>query len=392
MFVKLGGPSAATGGSSPVKLATAPNTDGSVQVGVFEELAGGTGSQWRAGVWVSAFVAANTLGKDLTDFTFRASSGGYIDGASASGLMAGGFLATMTGATIDPTATMTGIINPDGTIGPVAGIPEKFKAAIDKGKKRLGYPIGMRWARSEATGELVDLVQLAKDAAPRRSRSRTSTTRTSCSPASSCPSRCPSPRPRWRSTTTTNKALDAKYKRVAEAARRASGRRCSSSSRPADCRAGSIARWRATRRRSPRPPRSCTGRACVAAAYSQHARGVGVRRERDRHYDILQKVQAGDIPAAIAALDEARQARRRPRSTLFKKIGAMRPATMGGHMLMMARVPGRAARLGLQGVRRRRASGPPSATSSARRQAPRGAAVAEGRRRDRRRRRARRSC
>src|SRR5439155_87067 len=85
---------------------------------------GSTGPQWRAGVWVSAFVAATTLGKDLTDFTFSASTTGYIDGASASGLMAGGFLAAMTGTTVDPSVTMTGIINPDGTIGPVGGIPE----------------------------------------------------------------------------------------------------------------------------------------------------------------------------------------------------------------------------------------------------------------------------
>ena len=57
MFVKLGA-GTASGGSTPVKLSTAPNADGSVQVGVYEELAGGTGAQWRAGVWVSAFVAA----------------------------------------------------------------------------------------------------------------------------------------------------------------------------------------------------------------------------------------------------------------------------------------------------------------------------------------------
>jgi len=48
--------------------------------------------------------------------------------------MAGGFLAAMTGAEIDPKAAMTGIINPDGTIGPVGGIPEKFLGSIDKGK------------------------------------------------------------------------------------------------------------------------------------------------------------------------------------------------------------------------------------------------------------------
>src|SRR5689334_17630456 len=83
MWVKLG--PTVSGGSTPVKLNTSPNSDHTVEVGVFEEMAGGTGSQWRAGVWVSAFVAANTLGKDLTDFQFSAASGGYIDGASASG-------------------------------------------------------------------------------------------------------------------------------------------------------------------------------------------------------------------------------------------------------------------------------------------------------------------
>src|SRR5262245_57706220 len=119
MFVKLGGSSAASGGFTPVLLKTAPNPDASVTVGSYAELSAGTGSQWRAGVWVSAFVAATALGKDLTDFTFTASSGGFIDGASASGLMAGGFLAAMTGVAVDPSVTMPGIINPDGTIGPV---------------------------------------------------------------------------------------------------------------------------------------------------------------------------------------------------------------------------------------------------------------------------------
>ena len=75
MFVKLGGNAGPTGGFTPVKLATSPNADGSVQVGIYEEMSGGTGPQWRAGVWVSAFVAATALGKDLTDFTFTASSG-----------------------------------------------------------------------------------------------------------------------------------------------------------------------------------------------------------------------------------------------------------------------------------------------------------------------------
>jgi uncharacterized protein len=48
-----------------------------------------------------------------------------ISGGAALDRETGSFLAAMTGTPIDPTVTMTGIINPDGTIGPVGGIPEK---------------------------------------------------------------------------------------------------------------------------------------------------------------------------------------------------------------------------------------------------------------------------
>jgi hypothetical protein len=162
MFVITGGPTV-TGGSSPVKLTTAPNPDGDVRVGIYEQFAGGAGPQWRAGVWISSFVAATTLGKDLTDFKFAADAGGTIDGASASGLMTAGMLASLLGTTVDPKATMTGIINPDGSIGPVGGIPHKFLGSIEKGKQRLGYPIGQRYDEDLNTHQQVDLVQLAKD-------------------------------------------------------------------------------------------------------------------------------------------------------------------------------------------------------------------------------------
>jgi uncharacterized protein len=162
MWVKMGPP--ASGGSSPVKLTTAPNPEGTVRVGMYEEFSGGLGPQWRAGVWLSAFLSSTTLGKDLTDFKFTAEAGGNVDGASASGLMTAGYLAALTGTAIDAEATMTGIINPDGTIGPVGGIPQKFAGSIALGKKRLGYPIGMRYSVDVNTGEAVDLQKLAKDA------------------------------------------------------------------------------------------------------------------------------------------------------------------------------------------------------------------------------------
>lgn len=151
------------GGMTAAALETGPGSEGEVRVGIYEDVAGGAGGQWRSGVWLSSFIATTVLNKDLTDFTFSASSKGHIDGASASGLMTAGFLASMVGAAIDPSATMTGVINPDGTIGPVGGIPQKFTGAITKGKRRLGYPIGMRYAYDPDSDERVDVVALARE-------------------------------------------------------------------------------------------------------------------------------------------------------------------------------------------------------------------------------------
>ena len=333
MFVKLGGKGPATGGSSPVKLSTAPNADGSVQVGIFEELSGGTGTQWRAGVWISAFVAASTLGKDLTDFTFSASSGGYIDGASASGLMAGGFLATMTGARIDATATMTGTINPDGTIGPVAGIPEKFKGSIEKGKKRLGYPIGLRMSRSAATGELVDLVQLAKDGGAEAVEISNVYDAYQLLTGRRLPQPVPVTEQEMALDDSTAKALDAKYrdwqKRLAD-------------------------EWSTLLQlqQSGNLPRMLTAMAyhaqsrgedaeqlhkkgALAAAYATMLEAWVFAASATDTFDVLQKVQQGDVPAAVAALDKLDQLDGATLE-LFRKLGAMRPSTMGGHMLMMS--------------------------------------------------------
>jgi len=150
------------GSIGKVTLTAGPNPDGQVRVGIFENVAGGLGPSWRTGVWMASLVAADVLGKDLTDLTFTAAANGKVDGASASGLMAAGFVAALLGKPIAVDATMTGTINPDGTIGPVGGIPQKFEAAMAQGKKRLGYPIGMRRAVDLQTGLEVDLVELAR--------------------------------------------------------------------------------------------------------------------------------------------------------------------------------------------------------------------------------------
>jgi hypothetical protein len=333
MFVREGVGAQATGGMTPVKLATAPNPDQSVQVGVFEEMAGGTGPQWRAGVWMSAIVAATALNKDLTDFTFSASSGGFIDGASASGLMAGGFLAAITGAPIDPKATMTGTINPDGSIGPVAGIPEKFLGSIDKGKKRLGYPIGMRFAKSEATGEMVDLVELAKkhgaeaiEIADVHEAYRLLTGR-----------RLPEPVPVAEADMAldpaTQKALEVKYQdwQRKVGAEWATIVQLDNSGRMPKL----LGLLRDYTKQNVDQAEKLHARGALAAAYSRMLGAWAYATGTTHTAEILRQVQAGDLAGAKASL--ARVATEAPASAdAFRQIGKLKPATLGGHLAMMS--------------------------------------------------------
>ena len=332
LFVRTGD-GTASGGQTPVKLATAPNTDGSVQVGVYEELAGGTGSQWRAGVWVSAFVAATTLGKDLTDFQFSAASGGYIDGASASGLMAGGFLATMTGVAIDPTVTMTGIINPDGTIGPVAGIPEKFIGAIEKGKKRLGYPIGMRYSTSEATGKEVDLVELARTRGAEAVEIANVHDAFRLLTGKRLPEPVPVTEAEMALDDDTVKLIDAKYKgwqaRLTE--EWASLLQLQQSGRlPARLLAMATAAQEAAA-----TAEKLHRQGLVAGAYAKMLTAWVYAASATSAYEVVAKVQSGDAAGALEELGKLDELDALT-AEVFKNIGAIKPSTLGGHLLMLS--------------------------------------------------------
>lgn len=330
MWVKLG--PQVSGGSSPVKLGTAPNSDHTVEVGVFEEMAGGTGSQWRAGVWVSAFVAANTLNKDLTDFQFSAASGGYIDGASASGLMAGGFLATMMGEKIDPAVTMTGIINPDGTIGPVGGIPEKFQGSMEKGKKRLGYPIGMRWAKSAATGQNVDLVELAKKGGAEAVEISNVHDAYHLLTGKALPEPLPVDAREMALDDETIGKMDAKYKEWQQrlANEWSALLQLDQAGRlPATL----IAMAKLAQERAAEAEKF-QKQGLVAVAYIKMLQAWVYAASATDTYDVLTKVQAGDFNGAVAAIG-ALDALDETTLEVFKKIGTIKPATLGGHLLMM---------------------------------------------------------
>jgi predicted S18 family serine protease len=148
-------------GVTQIRATAAPNPEREVRVGVFEEYAGATGAQWRSSIWVASFIGSLLLGRDLTQHRFDISAGGYIDGPSAGALMAVGFIAAMTGDGILPEATMTGALAPDGTVGPVGGIPEKIEAAKAVGKKVVGIPAGQA-VSAGADGKAVDVVELGR--------------------------------------------------------------------------------------------------------------------------------------------------------------------------------------------------------------------------------------
>jgi len=332
MFAGGVGPEPASGGSIAVTLTTAPTPTarGTLQAGASDPTAG---ARWGAGLVRAAFVAASTLGKDLDDFTFSAVPASPADGAAASALLAAGFLATMTGAKLDPAATLTGTLNPDGTIGPVAGIPEQFQGAIAHGKTRLGYPSGMRFARSSATGKAVDLVQLAKDHHAEAVELASVADAYQLLTRQRLPAPVPVSEADMALDPDTLESLEATYlawrKRLADEWTQLL-QLAQAGRLPATI--GIMARYAQDRSaqgealyRAGKLP-AAYGRMLAAWVFAAGANGT---------YAVLGKLQAGDVDgaaAALAALDTTEAST----GAIFTKLGGLRPATLGGHLAMLA--------------------------------------------------------
>jgi hypothetical protein len=156
------GTDGARGGTSPATVRIDKNSAPGASVGVLEEFAGGAGPQWRSTAWIAALTAAHAASTPFlqTEWTVRA--GGHVDGPSAGMLTTASFLALLRNEPVLPDVTMTGTINPDGTAGPVAGIPQKIEGAAAAGKKRFGYPVGTRQSEDLKTGKMVDVERYAR--------------------------------------------------------------------------------------------------------------------------------------------------------------------------------------------------------------------------------------
>ncbi|MBM3476274.1 MAG: hypothetical protein FJX75_23625 [Armatimonadetes bacterium] len=153
------GQTGASEGTSRVVVRVEPNDVPGVRVGFYEDEAQGSGETWRASGWMAAVVASLTAGIDLRQYVPSFTVEGRIDGPSAGGLLAVGVLACLTDADLNPKATLTGAIHPDGSIGPVGGVAHKIDAAAAAGMKLVLIPRGQREEKDPETGQMVDVME-----------------------------------------------------------------------------------------------------------------------------------------------------------------------------------------------------------------------------------------
>jgi len=132
------------------------------RVGFAEDQVGGTGDQWHAAGWNAATVGTLLTGSPLNGRTITFDVNGEIDGPSPGALMTIGVIALLRGDKVKNDITMTGTINPDGTIGPVGGIPYKIDGVVQAHKKRMLIPLGERNSHDDS-GQLVDVVAAGAD-------------------------------------------------------------------------------------------------------------------------------------------------------------------------------------------------------------------------------------
>ncbi len=157
LFVSTSAGGVSTGGTEAVTVRIGPSPDGKLRVGFNEDEVGGTGAQWHAAGWDAVTVATLLTGAPLTNRDVEFDITGKIDGPSAGALMTIAVLSLLRGDKLDSDITMTGTINPDGTVGPVGGIPYKIQGVQAAHKTRMLIPTGQRNSADDS-GKLVDVV------------------------------------------------------------------------------------------------------------------------------------------------------------------------------------------------------------------------------------------
>jgi predicted S18 family serine protease len=115
----------------------------------------------KAVIYSSAFNAALALGKKLDEYKIEVSGFTKFPTLDSKAGITATIMAGMNGVKIDNLLSLTGSINPDGTIGPATNLPAKLRAAIAAGKNTFAYPAGQKMAFDQATKSYVDIFKIA---------------------------------------------------------------------------------------------------------------------------------------------------------------------------------------------------------------------------------------
>ncbi|NPA47883.1 MAG: ATP-dependent protease [Thermococci archaeon] len=124
----------------------------------------------QASARLAAQMAGKILGVNMSRYDVfiqvRANAP-IIGGPSAGGTMTVGIIAALKGWKLKPDVMMTGMINPDGTIGPVGGILEKASAAAEAGMKIFLIPQGqqvqmVQETRERSIGGITEITSVTK--------------------------------------------------------------------------------------------------------------------------------------------------------------------------------------------------------------------------------------
>lgn len=154
-------PTEASGEATTARVTVGPSDTGELKVSFAESEVGGIGSQWQSAGWTAVALSSLFLGIDPRQYEYTFEPGlANVDGPSAGGVSTVAVLAAILGEDVQEDAAMTGTVNPDGTIGPVGGIPHKIQGAADAGKTLVLIPASQRFDVDINTGEAVDLVEL----------------------------------------------------------------------------------------------------------------------------------------------------------------------------------------------------------------------------------------
>ncbi|MCI4446550.1 MAG: peptidase S16, partial [Pyrobaculum sp.] len=151
-----------TGGAVlPIKVTLITPGDGRAYVAGVPEAGEGFGPSAQ----IALYVASRYSGRPYANYTALLrvlASDAQVGGPSASGYITVALFALMNNLTLRGDTAMTGIILPDGLIGPVGGVSQKVDAAAKKGITTVLVPMGE--APSGATGVKVIEIGTLEDA------------------------------------------------------------------------------------------------------------------------------------------------------------------------------------------------------------------------------------